>query len=91
VNVWWLLLCFTCYNHFMTFKEDLREYKARWAEVEAVIAEERRTASIDLRWRQLNAAWAMGIGLGLRREDQSEAEVFERWAKLKETSQTSRV
>lgn len=68
----------------MTLRDELRAYQAGWAEVEAVVAEERRTASIELRWRQLNAAYAMAIGLGLRREDSSESIVFERWAKLKE-------
>ena len=77
----------------MTLKDDLQAYQTRWAEVDAVIAEERRTASLELRWRQLNAAYAMAIGFGLRQEDPSESRVFERWAKLKEkaASQLSRV
>ncbi len=68
----------------MTLKDDLKAYQARWAQVEAVVTEERRTASFELRWRQLNTAYAMAKGLGLLREDPSEAGVFERWAKLKE-------
>jgi hypothetical protein len=68
----------------MTLKDDLKAYQARWAEVEAVVAEERRTASLELRWRQLNTAYAMAKGLGLLRKDPSEAGVFERWAKLKD-------
>ena len=68
----------------MTSKDDLKAYQARWAEVEAVVNEERRTASLALRWQQLNTAFAMAQGLGLLREDPSEAGVFERWAKLKE-------
>jgi hypothetical protein len=68
----------------VTLKDELRAYRTRWVEVDAVVAEERRTASIELRWQQLNTAYAMAIGLGLRQEDNSEAEVFERWAKLKE-------
>ena len=63
----------------------MKAYKARWAEVNAYIEEERRTAPIELRWRQLNAIYNLGIALGLRQEDPSEMEVFERWAKLKET------
>jgi len=74
----------------MTLKEDLMAYQSRWAEVEAVAAEERRIASLELRWQQLNAAWAMAIGLGIRQDDTSEAGVFERWAKLKEKA-TSRL
>ena len=68
----------------MTLQDDIKAYQARWAEVEAVVAEERRTASLELRWRQLNTAYAMAKGLGLLSEDSSEAGVFERWAKLKE-------
>jgi hypothetical protein len=48
------------------------------------MTEERRIASPELRWRQVNAAFGMGHGLGLRREDPSEAKGFERWAKLNE-------
>jgi len=68
----------------MTLKDELRAYRTRWVEVDAVVAEERRTASIELRWQQLNAAYAIAIGLGLRQEDTSEAGVFEKWVKLKE-------
>jgi hypothetical protein len=73
-----------CYNDSMALKDDLKAYQACWAEVEVVVKEERRTASLELRWRQLNSAYAMAKGLGLLREDPSEAGVFERWAKLKE-------
>jgi hypothetical protein len=68
----------------MTLKDELKAYQARWTEVDAVIKEERRTASNELRWQQLNAAYGMAKSLGLLREDPSEMEVFERWAKLKE-------
>jgi hypothetical protein len=68
----------------MTLKDDIKAYQARWAEVDAVIAEERRTASLELRWQQLNAAYAFFLGIGIHQEDLSEIGVFERWAKLKE-------
>ena len=68
----------------MPLKDDIKTYQARWAEVDAIVEEERRTASLELRWRQLNSAYAMAIGLGLHQEDPSENGVFERWAKLKE-------
>lgn len=68
----------------MLLKDELKAYRARWEEVEARVEEQRRTASLELRWRQLNAACAMAFGLGLVHEDFSEAKVFERWAKLKE-------
>jgi hypothetical protein len=68
----------------MALKDDLKAYQARWVEVEAFVSEERRTASLDLRWRQLNAAYGLAKGLGLIQTDQTETEVFERWAMLKE-------
>jgi hypothetical protein len=74
----------------MVLKDDLKAYQARWAEVEVVVKEERRTAPVELRWRQLNAAYAIAKGLGLLQEDPSEAGVLERWAKLKEKA-TSRL
>jgi hypothetical protein len=68
----------------MTLKDDMKAYQARWAEVETVVQDERRSASLGLRWQQLNAAYGMAKGLGLLRPDPSEMEVFQRWAKLKE-------
>ena len=68
----------------MMLKDEIKAYVARWVEVEAVIAEERRTASLELRWKQLNSAYAMAKGLGLLQPDPSEMEVFQKWAKLKE-------
>lgn len=68
----------------MTDKNDLRAYHARWAEVESAVEQERCSAPLELRWRQLNAACAMAIGLGLARREPDESEVFERWARLKE-------
>ncbi len=68
----------------MTLKDDMKDYQSRCANVNDFIAEERRTASIELRWRQLNAAYGMAKGLGLIKEDPSEMEVYERWAKIKE-------
>lgn len=73
-----------CYKPIMAFKEDLAEYRRRWQAVEAVHREELRTVSMELRWRQLNAAYALAQGLGILRQDPSEAEVWERWAKIKE-------
>jgi len=68
----------------MTLKSDILDYQARWAVVEAVQSEERRSASLALRWQQLNAAYGMAKGLGLLRPDPGEMSVFQRWAKLKE-------
>jgi len=70
----------------VTLKEDLQADQARWAEVDAVIKEQRWSASLELRWRQLNAAYAMAKELGLVRPDPVNFEVLARWAKLKENA-----
>jgi hypothetical protein len=68
----------------MTLKSDLKAYQARWSAVEAIQREERRSASLTLRWQQLNAAFGMAKVLGLLQPDPSELGVYERWARLKE-------
>ena len=68
----------------MTFKNDIKAYQSRWAHVEKVVQEERRTASLELRWKQLNSAYAMAKGLSILQSDPSEMEVFQTWAELKE-------
>ena len=68
----------------VSLKQDMRSYRERWKAVEEIQAEERRSASLDLRWRQLNAAYGMAKGLGLLQPDPTEVGVFERWAKLRE-------
>ncbi len=68
----------------MTQKSDLQAYRDRWAMVEEIEREERRSASLLLCWRQLNAAYAFAKQMGWLQPDPSENEVFERWAKLKE-------
>lgn len=68
----------------MTLKDDLKAHQNRWAEVNASVDEARGSASLELRWRQLNAAYPIAIGLELPRQDSGESQVFERWAKSKE-------
>lgn len=59
--------------------------------VEAVQREERISASLQLRWQQLNAAYGLAKGLGMLQPDPSERDVFQRWAKLKENATNSRL
>jgi hypothetical protein len=68
----------------MPLKNDLKAYQARWSQVEKVVQEERRSASLELRWKQLNSAYAMAKGLGILRTDPSEMKVMQTWAELKE-------
>jgi len=66
------------YNSARMLKQDLLAYQERWKAVEAIQREERASASLELRWRQLNAAYGMAKALGLLQPDPSEMEVFER-------------
>ncbi len=68
----------------MSLQDDIRAYKNRWEVVAKIQIEERRSASLVLRWMQLNAAFGMAKALGLLQPDPSEMGVYERWAKLKE-------
>jgi hypothetical protein len=64
--------------------DDIKVYKKRWEAVEAFQERERLSTSLELRWRQLNAAYGIAKGLGLLQPDPSEAGVFTRWALLRE-------
>jgi hypothetical protein len=62
----------------------MQAYQARWKAIEEFQMEERRSAPLELRWRQLNAAYGLAKGLGLLQPDPTESEVHKRWAYLKE-------
>ena len=69
----------------MDAKLDMKFYRERWKVIEEFEREELRSLSMETRLEQMNAIWRMGIGLGFSFEpDESELEVFARWAKLKE-------
>lgn len=63
----------------------VREYRARWLAVSKVEEVERRQATVEDRWRRLNAVLQMAItlGLDLRAQTEDEAGVWQRWATLK--------
>jgi hypothetical protein len=67
-------------------RQQAKEFKERWQAVAAVEAMEQRTASVSLRWQQLNAIFQMALGLGLllAEDDAEVATVRHRWAVLKE-------
>ena len=61
-------------------------YRDRRRAVEAVEREERRAASVALRWQQTNATFCLALGMGplaTGPDDQEEQEVYRRWATLK--------
>ena len=63
----------------------VREYRARWQAVSEIEESERRQATMESRWRELNAILQMAItlGLDLRTQDEDEGIVWQRWARLK--------
>ena len=63
----------------------MRNFRDRWKAVEMVEAEEQKTASIELRWLQLNSILKMAIGLGLQVPESSDDELIinERCVKLR--------
>ncbi len=64
---------------------DIKMYRERWKAVEEFEREELRSLSMEARLQQMITIWRMGVGLGFSFEpDDSEMEVFARWAKLKE-------
>ena len=63
---------------------DIRFYKERWKAVEEIERQELRAASMEQRWKQINAIWRLAKGLGFSFDpDPSEMGVYERWSKLK--------
>jgi hypothetical protein len=63
----------------------VREYRARWQAIAEVEEAEQQEATVQSRWRQLNAIYqlAVTLGLDLRALSQDEATVWQRWARLK--------
>lgn len=64
---------------------DIKSYRERWKAVEEFEREELRSITMEMRLQQMITIWRMAVGFGFSFEpDESEMEVFARWAKLKE-------
>ena len=68
----------------------LKAYRARWQAVEEIERQELQNATLELRWRQLNAVIGLAIGLGIYQPVEDDIEVIQRWAKLKENAASQR-
>ena len=70
---------------------DIRLYKDRWKAVEEIERQEMRAMTLEDHWRKLNAIvrFAMEMGMENNRDD-SEMEVFLRWAELKTRYETGK-
>ncbi len=65
-------------------KADAIAYRERWREVERIERLEAQSATIQDRWRQLNAVKRRATRLGITpKEDDSEMEIFLLWASLR--------
>ena len=66
-------------------KEEIRYHlRDRWKEVEEIERQELRAMTLEQHWQKLNAIVRFAIETGMNLEkDDSEMEVFLRWAKLK--------
>ncbi len=66
---------------------DMKFYRERWKAVEEIERQELRAMSTEKHWKQINNLIRFAIENGLTRsEDNSEMEVFLRWAKLRGTA-----
>jgi hypothetical protein len=62
----------------------LKAYRERWLAVADIERRELQSASIELRWQQLNAVVGLAKSLGSMRSNDTEVEIYQRWANLKE-------
>jgi hypothetical protein len=66
---------------------DMKFYRERWKAVEEIERQELRAMSIEKHWKQINNLIRFAIENGLTRgEDNTEMDVFLRWAKLRGTA-----
>ena len=65
--------------------QQVKRFRDRWREIEAIEIEEQRTASVALRWQQLDTIFRLAVGLGVPMSglDEQEEIVRQRWARLK--------
>jgi len=64
----------------------MKAYMDRWKAVAEIEHQEAVSASIDLRWQQLNAVVGLALGLGILASDPSEQDGYLRWGKLRNTA-----
>lgn len=62
--------------------QQVRQFRERWQAVAAVERAERQAASMEQRWRQLNAIVRLAMGLQVTPKP-DEDPVYQRWADLR--------
>ena len=65
-------------------KAQAQQFINRWQAVEEVRQREARAATVELRWRKLNAVYCMSRTLQVVPRKPDETRVYERWARLRE-------
>ena len=64
-------------------KTQAQQFRDRWQAVTVIQQKEALNATIELRWRQLNAAYDISQVLQLSTDHTDEIQVYQRWEKLK--------
>lgn len=71
----------------MDIKEEMKAYRERWKAVEEIERQELRALTMEQHWQQINKLFGFALEQGfLRRDDDSEMVVFQRWAKLRKSA-----
>ena len=65
-------------------KAQAQQFRHRWQAVKEIQQREARAATLELRWRQLNAAYSLSKSLKLGSDQPDETRGYERWARLRE-------
>lgn len=63
----------------MDIKLEMKFYRERWKAVEEIERQELRASTAQTNWRQLNSILRRSVRLRLRRGDDGEMEIFNRW------------
>lgn len=65
-------------------KRQVREWREAYLAHNRQVIEERRAATVEERWRDLNDLYRFGMALGYTRRIEDSAAVRERWRRLRE-------
>lgn len=65
-------------------KQEMQNYANRWKEVHLVEIEEKKSVSIDERWKQLNNILSLAISMGVHfaKEQKEDEYVSSKWKSL---------
>lgn len=70
--------------------QDVRLYVERWKAVEEIEQRELRAMTPEEHWQKLNALFQFGMAMGWKRDEESELQIFQIWAKVKDRYESGR-